>query len=174
MALYDSKITIFNYDVKTQEFKSELITKVECQKWYEINEEVGYNEDSDSMLVIIKFFINSDIKTTDNGKKFCYPQEYQDLENKAGFFTFNTYVFVTTILSIVFVMFAANIIFIVYDVNKESTFTNVKMWYDYIKESIDEKKVKFILIGISRMFLFTFTNEQVIEDNCSPGVKVFP
>lgn len=91
MALYDSKITIFNYDVKTQEFKSELITKVECQKWYEINEEVGYNEDSDSMLVIIKFFINSDIKTTDNGKKFCYPQEYQDLENKAGFFTFNTY-----------------------------------------------------------------------------------
>ena len=41
----------------------------------------------------------------------------------------------------------ANIIFIVYDVNKESSFTNVKMWYDYIKESIDEKKVKFILIG---------------------------
>ena len=31
--------------------------------------------------------------------------------------------------------------------NEKSSFTNVKMWYDYIKESIDEKKVKFILIG---------------------------
>lgn len=91
MALYDSQITIFNYDSQTQKFKAELITQVECQKWYEIDEEVGYTENFDSMLVIIRFSMVSDIKTTSNGKKFCYPQEYQELPDKSGFFTFNTY-----------------------------------------------------------------------------------
>ena len=55
MALYDSQITIFNYDSKTKGFKSELITQVECQKWYESNAEVGYTENFDSMLVLVKF-----------------------------------------------------------------------------------------------------------------------
>lgn len=88
--LYENKITVFNYENTNEIFLKTLITNVECQYTIGIERLPEYNVSNDRCLVMIKFENVNGEKTTGNNKKYKDYKEWDNLQDKSGYFTFKT------------------------------------------------------------------------------------
>lgn len=86
--IFDSEVTIFNFDKSDSSFAKTHLTGVEVQNRYSARRLPGLNETDDRCLLIIKFEPTK--KETKEGFKFLYPIEWNNLENKDGYFTIQT------------------------------------------------------------------------------------
>lgn len=88
--MFDTKITLFNYDVRNDVYYSTLIVNTEFQPMYKTKPDVTQTNDEDSSLIIIPYnirygtiYINSD----DLKKEYLNPYDFHSKENKSMFFT---------------------------------------------------------------------------------------
>lgn len=88
--MFDTTITLFNYDVSNDVYYSTLIINTEFQPMYKTKPDVTQTNDEDSSLIIIPYnirygtiYINSD----DLKKEYLRPYDFHSKENKSLFFT---------------------------------------------------------------------------------------
>ena len=84
--IFNSDVTICNF-YNGSFFKTHL-TGVELQNRYSARRLPGVNETDDRCLLIIKF--DPTQKATNDGYRFLYPKEWENLEGKDGYFTIQT------------------------------------------------------------------------------------
>lgn len=88
--MFDTKITLFNYDVRNDVYYSTLILNTEFQPMYKTKPDVTQTNDEDSSLIIIPYNISNGtiyINTDDLKKEYLKPYDFHSKENKSMFFT---------------------------------------------------------------------------------------
>lgn len=88
--MFKNVVSLFNFDESNNEYHLTILENVELQSNYRTRFTNDSTFDDDVSLLIIKYSIVGSDKKISSGKVFKTPKIWNNLENKSGFFTFQT------------------------------------------------------------------------------------